>query len=93
MLVAVFYIGMYALGGVSEINITDASFVKNIVLIAAFVLLGVAFLANLHYVAVVATAVVAVLMGISAGQGIYTYAQVDMFSLIFDWKGMSSLLY
>lgn len=51
-----------------------------------------AFLANLHYVAVVATAVVAVLMGISAGQGIYTYAQVDMFSLIFDWKGMSSLL-
>lgn len=52
-----------------------------------------AFLANLHYVAVVATAVVAVLMGISAGQGIYTYAQVDMFSLIFDWKGMSSLLY
>lgn len=92
LLVAVFYIGMYALGGVSEINITDASFVKNIVLIAAFVLLGVAFLANLHYVAVVATAVVAVLMGISAGQGIYTYAQVDMFSLIFDWKGMSSLL-
>lgn len=92
LLVAVFYIGMYALGGVSEINITDASFVKNIVLIAAFVLLGVAFLANLHYVAVVATAVVAVLMGISAGQGIYTYAQVDMFSLIFDWNGMSSLL-
>lgn len=92
LLVAVFYIGMYALGGVSEINITDASFVKNIVLIAAFVLLGVAFLANLHYVAVVATAVVAVLMGISAGQGIYTYAQADMFSLIFDWNGMSSLL-
>lgn len=28
LLVAVFYIGMYALGGVSEINITDASFVK-----------------------------------------------------------------
>ena len=48
LLVAVFYIGMYALGGVSEINITDASFVKNIVLIAAFVLLGVAFLANLR---------------------------------------------
>ena len=43
LLVAVFYIGMYALGGVSEINITDASFVKNIVLIAAFVLLGVEY--------------------------------------------------
>lgn len=92
LLVAVFYIGMYALGGISEIRITDASFVKNIVLIAAFVLMGVAFLANLHYVAVVAAAVVAVIMGISAGQGIYAYAQVDMFSNIFDWNGMSSLI-
>lgn len=92
LLVAAFYIGMYALGGVSEIRITDASVVKSIVLIVAFALMGVAFLANLHYVAVGAAAVVAVLMGISAGQGIYAYVQVGLFRYIFDWHGISSLL-
>lgn len=92
LLVAAFYIGMYALGGISEISITDISVVKNIVLIAAFALMGVAFLANLHYVAVGAALVVAVLMGISAGHGIYAYAEIGLFRYIFDWQGMSSLL-
>lgn len=92
LLVAAFYIGMYALGGITEINITDTSVVKNIILIAAFVLMGVAFLANLHYVAAVAALVVAVIMGIAAGQVIDTYAGLDLFRHIFDWNGMSSLI-